>query len=43
MKIGCYQYCPEFDAPGGGKLDYHRFLAPTGWPENLRRHLMIRL
>ena len=28
---------------GGGKLDYHRFLAQTGWPGNLRRHLMIRL
>ncbi|MDD2605209.1 MAG: 2-dehydropantoate 2-reductase, partial [Desulfobacteraceae bacterium] len=28
---------------GGGKLDYHHFLAQTGWPGNLRRHLMIRL
>jgi len=28
---------------GGGKLDYHRFLARAGWRGDLRRHLTIRL
>jgi 2-dehydropantoate 2-reductase len=28
---------------GGGKLDYHRFLADCGWLGDLRRHLTIRL
>lgn len=28
---------------GGGKLDYRRFLAQTGWLGDLRRHLTVRL